>query len=163
MKKDYNESDLLELIEKILVPANAFRPCDKEESSSIMSMILCELRRFPINEDIRRDFMYQLIERRLQLYTYSMSEHAITLLALLSTSPGVAVIYMTYLQYISTKKGIDKYNVSNLCEKVIPYGVFRSEVLDKFWDAQKATGAPLDNLVDDINCINYIANHEELH
>lgn len=162
MRKDYKESDLLELVRTMLVPASAFRPCDDEESSLIMSLALCELRRISIDEGIRMDPMYRLIQKRLQLYDYRMSEHAITFLASLSTTPGVAVIYMTYLQYISSKLGIKEYNVYNLCEKAIPYGILKSEVLEEFWDAQKAASAPLSNMVDDIECIKYIANYEKV-
>lgn len=160
--KKYKESDLLELVRTMLVPASAFRPCDKEESSLIMSLAFCELRKISIDENIRMNSMYRLIRKRLQLYDYSMSEHAIALLSALSTTPGIAVIYMTYLQYISGARGIKEYNVSNLCENVIPYGVFKSEVLGEFWDAQKADYAPLDNMVDDIDCIKYMANYEKV-
>lgn len=162
MKKDYNESDLLGLIETILVPATAFRPCSTKESLLLMPLILSELQHDPISEEIKSQFMYRLIEKRSKLYDYSMSEHAITLIASISPSPGIAVIYMTYMQYIASKRGIKKYTVSKICEEVIPYGVIKSEVLERFWDAQKAAGAPLDNMVDDIDCIKYIANHEKV-
>lgn len=162
MRKDYNKSDLLELVKSTLAHASAFRSCSEQESLSMLSLISLELQKESVPEKIKSQFMYRLIEKRLQLYSYDMSEHAIALISFISPTPGIAVIYMTYLQYVAHKYGIKKYTVGDLCMKAITWGLFKSEVLDRFWDDQKAENAPLTNMVDDIDCINYIANHEEV-
>jgi len=105
------------------------------------------------NKDVEQlfnggDFMATLINKRLKvLHTYTLSNAFHLFLSMLVKSPGEAVEYLNYLQYISFAKKINNFDMNIVCRDLFPMGFFSDEVLHKHWDAQKVRLSP-DNLLD---------------
>jgi hypothetical protein len=94
-----------------------------------------------------KPFLYLLIEKRVKhCFTYTLSNSLILFLAILSEKPGVAVMYLWYLQYQAKKNGITEFTLRNFCE-IFPWGFPDEEIMSEIWNGQKFN-AEHDNLVD---------------
>lgn len=78
-----------------------------------------------------------IINKRLQLHTFSMSKAAQTFMGLLIDQPGKAVMALNYFQYKCAKMNMWRVDMTLLCSRIIPDGWFSEEVLREAWEAQK--------------------------
>lgn len=128
------------------------RPLTKEESEILVTMILGGGITIPEKE---KPFLVRVIQSRVKAcFTYALKGDAVAVfLAMITMSPGAAVLMLWYLQWWCFHNNIREIDLNLLCERVFPMGVFSQEVLSEIWNAQKIerpkdhSGAP-DNLVD---------------
>lgn len=78
-----------------------------------------------------------IINKRLQLHTFSMSKAAQTFMGLLIDLPGEATIALNYFQYRCAKKNLHHIDMVNLYCEIIPGGWFSDDTLREAWEAQK--------------------------
>lgn len=71
-----------------------------EETTGILVKLLFSGQINPVIKDSEKPFLYQLIEKRLSLFNFTIRDtRLIVFLMIISRSPGVAVMYLWYLQY----------------------------------------------------------------
>lgn len=78
-----------------------------------------------------------IINKRLQLHTFTMSKAAQTFMGLLIDLPGEATIALNYFQYRCAKKNLHHIDMANLYCEIIPDGWFSDDTLREAWEAQK--------------------------
>jgi hypothetical protein len=113
-----------------------------------------QLRMMP--EDITDSFLYKLIDKRVEhLYQYGLSYPSIVMIMSLAESPGAAVLYLTYIQYVVAKVNPKLKNqiikMDDLMEIFTKTGLWSNDDLEEVWDNQKLVNHPsmsMDNIVD---------------
>lgn len=78
-----------------------------------------------------------LIYKRLQLHSFTMSKAAMVYCGFVIESPGEAVMMLNYFQYrcfINETKHVD---MNALGTRIMPMGWFSKDVLREFWERQK--------------------------
>lgn len=78
-----------------------------------------------------------IINKRLQLHTFTMSKAAQILMGLFIDKPGEGVMALNYLQYKCAKMNMWHIDMRLLCSRIIPDGWFSEAVLREAWEAQK--------------------------
>lgn len=78
-----------------------------------------------------------IINKRLQLHTFSMSKAAQIFMGLLINQPGKAVMALNYFQYKCAKMNLWRIDMTLLCGRIIPDGWFPDDTLREAWEAQK--------------------------
>lgn len=78
-----------------------------------------------------------LIYRRLQLHSFSMSKAAMLWCGILVSSPGEAVMMVNYMQYRCHLFHINYVDMKELGTRIMPNGWFSKDVLQDFWERQK--------------------------
>jgi hypothetical protein len=110
-----------------------------------------------LDKEIKEEFIFKLIKTRSSAYQYQLSPTVVILLGYLSQVPGKAVMYLTYLQYIVSKKYKDLINTEIRMKditRIFPVGFFSDKIMNEVWDTQKIDfrdeerGFGSDNLVD---------------
>lgn len=103
-------------------------------------------------KSLEKEFLYQVIDKRLQLYSYTMTVAAKAALGILFCSnPAQNTMNMTYIQYSSILHKKSVIDVSFLCNNVFPFGKIDKKVYDEFWDKQKVDTTGVmgpDNMLD---------------
>jgi hypothetical protein len=144
---DYNESSIETIVCEPMSKLQK-QPLNAQQTNILMGLSLFAIQDEPlaIPED-KKPFIFQLIEKRLQLFTYTLDDLSIAWLTSFIASPGTAVLYMWYLQYMAKKLNKVNLTLDDLCLHIFPNGIFNEEDLSKIWRAQKVALSP-DNLVD---------------
>ena len=109
-------------------------------------------------------FILKVIDKRLQLYSYTLTFAAKAALAwIFATNLGSNTMNMTYLQYLSSKHGKSKIDMEFIGTKVFPYGAINEDFYIKMWEAQKAIPEPIgpDNILDYPKFIEALKHQEE--
>lgn len=109
-----------------------------------------------IPNDIIDSFLYKLIDKRVEhLYQYGLSCPSIVMIMSIADSPGAAVLYLTYIQYVVTKVNPKLKNqlikMEDLMEVFSMTGLWSNDDLEEVWDNQKLVNHPsmsMDNIVD---------------
>ncbi len=112
-------------------------------------------------EEKERPFLFKVIEKRVEhFYSFKINDHKLILfLCLLTESPGMAVMYLSYLQYWCKKSNIAILDFDVFCERIFPWGFPEKKQLSELWDNLKInTGGklPSDNLLDYSTALNSI-------
>jgi hypothetical protein len=152
---DSNEINNPEAIEKYFcVEFEKLRqmPMD-EETTSILAKLLfskpLDIKDIPEKD---KPFLIKMMEKRIRvLYTYQMNDaKALLFLAFISKTPGIAVMYLTFLQYKAFKMHKKEIDLNDICE--IFFNGFPGESdLSMVWHKQKIHKKPnmhSDNLLD---------------
>ena len=113
-----------------------------------------------INEDFNiskkdKQFLQLIIEKKLETtLTLKINDtRLILLLCELSKTPGIAMLYLWYLQYWAFKNKMQELDLIIFCQDIFNNGFFKQSDLDKIWDHQKLSLPVVgdirpDNLVD---------------
>lgn len=148
-----SESTNPKAIEEIVcIPMDKLKrvPMDNETTGILVNMLFMQ-GDIDIPEK-EKPFLFQLIVKRIEhCFTYTVKEQKLVLfLAMLTESPGNAVLLMWYLQWWCFKNNIKDLTLDLICTRVFPMGFFSNDDLSKIWDAQKVDreGSGSDNLVD---------------
>lgn len=135
-------------------------PMDEETSMMMIQLLMIPKDTFKI-PDAEKPFLVRVIEGRLSVFSYQITDMRLLLfLAVISETPGTAIMYLTYLQYWCNKQRRTEVDLDTLCE-VFPTGFLSEESLTRIWDGQKVGGEGSDNLLDypaAMNSINPAAN-----
>lgn len=98
-------------------------------------------------------FLYDLIEKRVQYsFSYEINDaRVILLLASTAKTAGIAVMYLTYIQYLCKKHGVKELTFETLCQNFFKHGFIDDTFLRVIWDKQKVKKNQFmssDNLLD---------------
>lgn len=97
------------------------------------------------------DFLSQILIKRGSIFGFRFETFdAVILLRYCIDSPGEAMLYLWYLQYLCKKHDIWEISGKILATKFFPNGFFSHEDMETIWKAQKIDALP-DNLVDHID------------
>lgn len=78
-----------------------------------------------------------LIYKRLQLHSFTMSKAAMVYCGFVIESPGEAVMMLNYFQYRCFINKIKHVDMNALGTRIMPMGWFSKDVLREFWEKQK--------------------------
>lgn len=107
-------------------------PMDKETSELFLQMVMIEnVNTFTTPNEIKQQFLYQVIDKRAEFIGLELSEPAKTFLMFLTKSPGTAVMYLYAL-----RSKFNSVNISNIAE-TFPVGFLSESSLEEMWDKQK--------------------------
>lgn len=137
------------------------RPLTRKETEIFIALGTAKDKDQPLDqEDILKDeFLAQILLKRIKFYKLPFTISAMFYIISVSTvftNPG-KVIMLLWLAHQSHKKvhhnrvtilGIDEW------ADIFPNGVPTEEELERMWKSQKAPGAPMGNLLDDIKTWN---------
>ena len=142
-------------MEKFQLWCKSFEEAKREPMSMELSKIFLNVNLMEINKAIElnnpdfellmKDFLYQVIDKRSEYIGLKLNPYTKIFLALLSRSPGTAVMYLYYLKYKHTDDSVmDMTKLTML----FPVGFPPDVELDRLWDEQKVDEK---NLLDIIN------------
>lgn len=124
--------------------AKAKEPMSKQMSQIFLQMMMAEGENNFSLEQLKGEFMYQIIDKRSEYIGLQLSEPMKVFLMFMTRSPGTAVMYLYALR---TK--VKKANMQNFAE-VFPMGYLSETDLEEMWDKQKgfACEEKIDNCLD---------------
>jgi hypothetical protein len=85
----------------------------------------------PIPDEIRKEFLFQVIERRVEHIGLTMTDWEKVFIMYLTKSPGSAIMYLYALRSVSTES-----NMQDLANK-FPMGFLSEFQMKKMWEEQK--------------------------
>lgn len=109
-----------------------------EENSAFLLELLFKSPAYSI-PDKEKPFLVQVIEKRLQ-YSFSFKindARLILFIAIITRTPGTAIMYLVYLQYWCKKNERKEIDLKLFCESIFPWGFPNESDLSKIWDKQK--------------------------
>jgi len=122
-----------------------------EDIANILINLLCAPK---INFDDDKPFLVAVMEKRVEFnHTFKINDNKLYLfLAILTKSPGTAIMYLWYLQYWCFNNNVKELNIDIFCENIFPFGMPPTDELQKIWESQKVLkdryNLGSDNLVD---------------
>ncbi len=124
-------------------------PMSKENTEILMRLLMTkELGDVPEN---KKPFLVKVIEGRLKTsLSFSINDSRLILfIAIISQTPGTAIMYLTYLQYWCKRNQTKEIDLEKFCE-IFPMGFPDKKDLLKIWDGQKVLRGEggSDNLLD---------------
>ncbi len=125
-------------------------PISKENTEILMQLLMAKgALKIPEKE---KPFLVKVIEGRLKTsFSFSIRDSRLTLfIAIISQTPGTAIMYLTYLQYWCKKNETEEIDLEKFCE-IFPMGFLSKKDLEKIWDGQKVQSKDFsisDNLLD---------------
>lgn len=124
--------------------SKAKEPMNKQMSHIFLQMMMAEGENNFSLEQLKGEFMYQIIDKRAEYIGLQLSEPVKVFLMFMTRSPGTAVMYLYALR---TK--VKKANMQNLAE-IFPMGYLNELDLETMWDKQKgfACEEKIDNCLD---------------
>lgn len=127
-----------------------------QEQALFASCIQTNDPEFP-GEEVKRTFLFRLIEKRMGVIGLELDTPAITYLSLTHDNPGTVVMYLYAIKYALRSKDASegpKQDALTLRElaHIFPSGFVDKRALQGLWDAQKAHrhNLPGDNLLDSL-------------
>lgn len=152
----YETTNQTDAIEKhVAIPMSKLKPhaCDQETTMLILNMLAMRGNITIPTED--KPFLFQLIEKRLSLYSFKINDdRLILLLTYVSKTAGVAILYLWYLQWWCKKNDVRELNLDKACTQIFPWGFFTESDLQAIWDGQKVQ-KPNDNPMYSDNLVDY--------
>lgn len=125
-----------------------------QEQSLFVACLLTKDPEFP-GEEVKRTFLYRLIEKRMGVIGLNLDVAAMTYLAATNDSPGIVVMYLYAIKYaLRAQDPTDGPKEDSLTLRglahIFPNGFVAKRALQGLWDAQKARrhNLPGDNLLD---------------
>jgi hypothetical protein len=153
----YNTVNQLDAIEKrfcVKFEKLEQKKMDGEISDILISLVL--MKQKSIFQDIPSNEVPHLcliINKKISSqFSYTVSDDRVVLfIALLTENPGLAIMYLWYLQYYCKKKNIQDVDLTIFARDIFPRGFPSKKDLEKLWDKQKIDNANegfSDNLLD---------------
>lgn len=127
-----------------------------QEQALFASCLLTKDPEFP-GEEVKRTFLFRLIEKRMNVIGLELDIPAMTYLSLTHDNPGTVVMYLYAIKYALRSQDPtegpkqDALTLSELAH-IFPNGFVAKRCLQELWDAQKAHrhNLPGDNLLDSL-------------
>jgi hypothetical protein len=90
-----------------------------------------------------KPFAFEMLDKRLSLYGFKMTDAAKLFVAGISSTPGEITMHLSYIAWHMSKSNVKVADVEFLCTKVWPMGMIKEEDLRALWAGQKICGANL--------------------
>lgn len=132
----------------IEISENVNHPLSEQQSMDLIAFLDERFNNFVLDfvkdpKNKAESFLYNVIVKRIEAqFTFKMEPSAIMWLATVSGTPGLAIMYLWYIQYIVHKNDYMKQNVLSLdllCKYVFPMGILSEESNSRIWGKQKFT------------------------
>ena len=124
-------------------------PMSEENTGFLMKLLMMKGLKEPPEKD--KPFLIKVIESRLKTaFSFSIKDNRLRLfIAIISQTPGTAIMYLTYLQYWCKKNKTKEIDLEKFCD-IFPMGFLNEKDLEKIWDGQKVLRGEggSDNLLD---------------
>jgi len=131
------------------------KDCDPVEMSQDTTEMYLRIGMMPKNAKLPKEakpFIFQVAEIRLEhCFTFKVTDERVLLvIALISESAGVAILYLWYIQGWCFKNNVKEVSFETLGMKIFPLGFFSDKDLKSVWENQKVEkiGMESDNLID---------------
>lgn len=113
-------------------------PMDKE-TAELMIQLMFSGDAVPNIPEKDKPFLYKIIESRASAsFTVKITDVKLILfLCVLTKTPGIAVMYLTYLQYWAKKNNVKEITFDNFCSRIFPNGFPSESDLHSLWLMQK--------------------------
>lgn len=145
-KVEYGPNSIEEIV---CVPFDKVQrvPMTKELTGMLIQMLMADPKPTKDVPEKEKPFLYALIEKRVKFaFQYKIDDaRVILLISLVAKSPGTAVLYLWYLQYLAKRDKIEVISMDYFIETGFPFGFPTDESLHQIWDNQKFING---NLVD---------------
>lgn len=126
------------------------RQMDEFETEMLLTLLSSKPVSLDKVEKKDKQFLYQIIEKRVEYcFTFKIADARVILfLCIITKSAGIAIMYLTYLQYVCKKENIKELTFDKLMD-IFPDGFPKDEALKSIWLKQKVKrDSGSDNLVD---------------
>ena len=108
------------------------KPLDAQEAIIFKNLLLLDNSPL-IDEDISTQFLYQVMQRRLEVYGMKMTDSVQLMLLTLCTNPAELVIYLTILSHTFKDEIVDMTKLAHL----YPEGFLTTDSLIELWELTK--------------------------
>lgn len=130
------------------------RPLTQEESNTFITMSLSAHKDLPLDEEgtLSNELLAKILMKRIKAYKLPFKISAMFFLASISTAftnPGKVMVLLWLAHQYHKKNQVPLLGLNEWVD-IFPFGVPTEEELERMWESQKAPGAPLGNLLDDI-------------
>jgi len=110
------------------------------EETELFALLYIKKETKEIIQEKEKPFLFKVIEKRLSIYSFTIADvRLIFFLAVISQTPGKAVMYLTYLDYWCKKEGIKVLTFDYFGQKTFPNGFPDFDSSD-IWDKFKTIG-----------------------
>lgn len=132
----------------IEICGNVNHPLDEAQMNDLFAFLDKNFNDFVLDfvkdeKNREASFLYNVIEKRIDVqFTFKLEPSAIMWLATISGTPGLAIMYLWYIQYMTSKHEYMKQNIITtelLAKYVFPLGILSDEKSKQIWDKQKFT------------------------
>lgn len=131
-------------------------PMSDANAEMLMKLLLAKghIKKLTDIPDEGKPFIYQMLEKRIQhCFTFKVEDPRLILfLAMITETPGTAVMYLAFIQYWCKQTGVQMLDLETFCERIFPMGFPSEDDLHKLWDEQKVKrekgNGGSDNLLD---------------
>lgn len=130
--------------------SNDVKPMVIEQSKAFISMNFLERDEQATKgalSEIRADFLWNVMEKRAQLYKLNCTIPMLMFVRFLCDSPGKGVMWVHALKRLEQKTPTGKVTMETLAH-AFPVGFPTDAALQKLWDEQKGLGDAVDNYLD---------------
>lgn len=112
-------------------------PLDKVTTEILARLMLSE--KVVPKEELSGDFICELIMKRIYNCMKLKIEDSklILFLSLITKRPGIAVMWLTYLDQYFINHNLTEMTLDYFCEHIVPFGILSEDNLHKLWDMQK--------------------------
>lgn len=131
--------------------SNDVKPMAIEQSKAFISMNFLERDEQGakgLAADLSKDFLWNVIQKRADLYKLKYTIPMLVFVRFLCTTPGTAVMWVHALLRLQQKTK-EKITTTSLAV-AFPVGFPTEDTLQKLWDAQKGIGGAKDNYLDTV-------------
>jgi len=134
------------------------RPLTQDETKLFITMCLSKQKDTSLESDslLSSEFLAKILIKRIKAYKLPFNISAMFFFVSINTAftnPGKIMILL-WLAYQYYKKNQVPFLSLNEWTAIFPFGVPTEEELQRMWESQKAPGAPMGNLLDDIRTWN---------
>ncbi len=118
----------------------AIRTPMSDDLTKLMIQLMFADEKFKIPE-AEKPFLFNVIEKRIEYcFSFNVVDHRLILaLAVITESPGTAIMYLWYLQYWCKQNGVKEVDLDLFCERIFPFGFPIKSDMQKIWDSQKVS------------------------
>lgn len=147
-----NENSIKEWA-KILDTKPRVKPLSNEETKAFLFLTMNE-NKFESDHEfldyMEHNRMVSLVTKRISCFhSFMITRSATVFIAMISDTPGIAVMLLNFIQYKTNEFDIHKVDMEFLSMgRLFGYGLFSKEDLNEAWDAQKWPGHISDNILD---------------
>lgn len=132
--------------------AQNVQPMSPEQSKVFISMNFLERDEQGakgVAADLNKDFLWNVIQKRADLYKLKYTIPMLVFVRFLCNSPGTAVMWVHALKRLEQKTPTGTVTLETLAH-AFPVGFPKDADLHAMWDAQKGLGDSVDNYLDTV-------------
>ena len=135
------------------------RPMKTEESKAFIHLLLSEIQKTELPEQILESFHVQVAKAHADRIGLKCTDQVLVMMVQLAGDIGTAVMYMHALRRVQQTTGADVIDITAFSE-AFPLGVPAAEAINALWDKQKLTSEERKSLTGIDNYLDYVVNQD---